>query len=117
MSPVRASTLAGRADATASAHVFAALGDPTRLALVTRLCRHGPMSIVRLTAGEHVTRQAIAKHLRVLSRAGVVRGYRRGRESVWEIEPGRLETARRYLDLVSRRWDETLERLRAHVEG
>jgi DNA-binding transcriptional ArsR family regulator len=63
-----------------------------------------------------VTRQAVAKHLRVLARAGLVHGRRRGRESVWEIEPRRLDPARRYLDLVAQRWDETLERLKAAVE-
>jgi len=105
-----------RGDPGVSAPLFAALGDPTRLGMVTRLCRDGPMSIAGLTAGSDVTRQAIAKHLHVLARAGLVRGYRRGRESLWEIEPRRLEMASRYLDLVSKRWDDALERLRAAVE-
>ncbi len=99
-----------------AAPVFAALGDPTRLAVVARLCRDGPMSIARLTEGTQVTRQAIAKHLGVLARAGLLRGYRRGRERVWELEPRRLEMARAYLDLVSKRWDDALERLRSAVE-
>ncbi len=116
MSPARLEGPSGHADAGASAHVFAALGDPTRLGMVVRLCRDGPLSIARLTAGSQVTRQAVAKHLHVLARAGLVRGHRRGRESVWELEPRRLETARRYLEVVSKRWDDTLERLRAVVE-
>jgi hypothetical protein len=74
------------------------------------------MSLTRLTTGSEVTRQAIRKHLDVLAHAGLVRGFRSGRESLWELEPRRLETARRYLDMVSRRWDTTLERLRAAVE-
>ncbi len=101
----------------ASAEVFAALGDPTRLHVVARLCAEGPLSIARLTAGSAVTRQAIAKHLRVLARAGLLRDHRRGRERLWELEPDRLEIARAYLDRVSRRWDDTLERLKAAVEG
>ena len=116
MSPAPADRRTTRGDVGASAHLFAALGDPTRLAVLSRLCRDGPTSIARLTEGATVTRQAVAKHLRVLARAGLVRGRRRGRESVWELEPKRLEPARRYLDLVSRRWDETLERLKAAVE-
>jgi DNA-binding transcriptional ArsR family regulator len=100
----------------ASADVFAALGDPTRLAMVTRLARDGPMSLARLTAGSDVTRQAVRKHLEVLARAGLVHGSRRGRESLWELQPRRLEIARRYLDVVSRRWDDALERLREAVE-
>ena len=116
MSPAPASPRPARDDAGASAHLFAALGDPTRLAVLARLCRDGPTSIARLTAGSTVTRQAVAKHLRVLARAGLVRGRRRGRESIWQLDPRRLELARRYLDVVSQRWDETLERLRATVE-
>jgi DNA-binding transcriptional ArsR family regulator len=100
----------------ASAGVFAALGDPTRLDVVARLGRAGPVSITRLTEGSDVTRQAIRKHLDVLARAGLVRGRRRGRESLWELEPRGIETARRYLDVVSRGWDVRLERLRAAVE-
>lgn len=108
MSPAKPDAAAGRPHAGASAHVFAALGDPTRLGMVARLCRDGPLSIARLTAGSQVTRQAVAKHLQVLASAGLVRGHRRGRESLWELEPRRLEMARRYLDLVSKRWDDTL---------
>ncbi len=99
-----------------SAPIFAALGDETRLRLVGRLCEGGPASIARLTAGSEVTRQAITKHLRVMAEAGLVRATRQGRESVWELEPERLEDARRYLDLVSQRWDDALERLRKIVE-
>lgn len=108
MSPARASS---------SASVFAALGDGTRLRLVARLCAGGPMSIARLTEGSDVTRQAVTKHLRVLAQAGLVRGRRRGRESLWQLEPRQLEAARRYLDVISKRWDDTLERLKAAVEG
>lgn len=106
----------GGAGLGGSAAVFAALGDPTRLRVVARLCAEGPLSIARLTAGSKVTRQAIAKHLAVLARAGLLRGHRRGRERLWEVEPDRLEMARAYLDRVSKRWDDTLERLRAAVE-
>jgi DNA-binding transcriptional ArsR family regulator len=74
------------------------------------------MSIARLTAGTHVTRQAVTKHLQVLAGAGLVRGRRQGRQSLWELEPRQLEAARRYLDLISQRWDETLGRLKAAVE-
>lgn len=100
----------------ATAPVFAALGDPTRLRIVMRLCDGGPQSIVRLTDGTDVTRQAITKHLLALEGAGVVRSTRDGRERIWEIEPRQLVTASRYLERISRRWDERIERLRAFVE-
>jgi DNA-binding transcriptional ArsR family regulator len=99
-----------------TAPVFAALGDETRLRLVGRLCTEGPLSIVRLSEGEDVTRQAITKHLLALADAGLVRDTRRGRERIWQLEPRRLDEARRHLDRISQQWDAALERLRAFVE-
>jgi len=100
----------------ASAPLFAALGDKTRLRLLFRLCDGGPASITRLAAGSKVTRQAITKHLRVLEQAGLVRSRRRGRESVWGMRRQRLGIARRYLESISMHWDEALGRLREFVE-
>jgi DNA-binding transcriptional ArsR family regulator len=99
------------------AALFAALGDPTRLAIVGRLCEAGPASIARLTEGDNVSRQAITKHLRALEDAGLVRSRRVGRERLWELRTARLEEARRQLERISVHWDGALERLRAMVEG
>ena len=98
------------------APVFAALGDETRLALVTRLCAGSPLSIAELTQGGAVTRQAITKHLRVLQGAGLVRGVKQGRESLFELEPQRLDEARQALERISQQWDLALGRLKAFVE-
>ena len=100
-----------------AAPVFAALGDPTRLALLDRLSATGPLSITRLTAGTKISRQAITKHLQVLADAGLVRDVRRGREHYWEFEPVRLDQARRSLDQIARQWDQSLARLKSFVEG
>ena len=102
--------------ALAAAPVFAALGDATRLRLVSRMCTGGPQSITDLTAGAGVTRQAVTKHLLVLAEAGLVRDARHGRERRWTLEPARLEEARRALDVISEQWDRTLDRLRDLVE-
>jgi len=98
------------------AAIFAALGDETRLSVLTRLARGEPQSIARLTDGTHLTRQAVTKHLRVLEGAGVVRSVRIGRESRFALERKPLDEVRDYLDLVSRQWDAALERLKALVE-
>jgi DNA-binding transcriptional ArsR family regulator len=98
------------------APVFAALGDETRLRLVSRLSAGGPASIAKLTAGFSITRQAITKHLRVMEEAGLVRSAPRGRELLWALQQERLATARRYLETISARWDETLDRLKVFVE-
>jgi DNA-binding transcriptional ArsR family regulator len=100
----------------AAAPVFAALGDPTRLRIILRLCTDGPQSIVQLTEGSQVTRQAVTKHLVALEDAGLVRGEREGRERIWEIQGKRLAEARQYLDQISDQWDAAIERLRAFVE-
>lgn len=99
-----------------AAPVFAALGDETRLALVTRLGSEGPQSITRLTDGSHVSRQAVTKHLKVLAGAGLVRDLRRGRERIWVVDSAPLDDARRYLEHVSSQWDAALSRLKTFVE-
>jgi|SRR5262252_10566479 len=100
-----------------AAPVFAALGDQTRLAIVARLSSGGPMSIVRLTLGAGVTRQAVTKHLRVLMLAGLVRRHRVGRATRWELAPSRLQAARRSLEAISAQWDDALGRLARYVES
>jgi len=56
--------------------------------------------------------------LHALAAAGLVRSKRRGRERqrIWELEPRRLQEARRYLDRISEQWDDALGRLRGFVE-
>lgn len=106
-----------RAFATAAAPVFAALGDETRLRLLARVSGEGPLSITRLSEGAPVTRQAVTKHLRVLEQAGLVRAHRRGRETLWQIEPKRLDDAQRYLETVASEWDARLERFKRMIES
>lgn len=110
----RASSVARKV--SEAAPVFAALGDATRLGIATQLCLAGPRSIIQLTQGTDVTRQAVTKHLRALADAGLVRSRREGRERIWEIDARRLVAASRYLDQISKQWDDAIERLRAFVE-
>ncbi len=100
-----------------AAPLFAALGDETRLRLLVRLAAGGPGSIAQLSANARVSRQAITKHLEVLSEAGLVRGSRRGRERIWELETKRLSDAHDYLDRLGRQWDQALARLKSFVES
>jgi DNA-binding transcriptional ArsR family regulator len=96
--------------------VFAALGDDTRLALVTKLSSGEPRSISELAEGSRLTRQAISKHLRVLEGVGIVHGARCGRERRYELDPRPMKEIREYLDLVSEQWDQALARLKSFVE-
>jgi DNA-binding transcriptional ArsR family regulator len=111
------SGVARRGSSRSSAPVFAALGDETRLRLVAALCAGGAMSIVQLTAGSGISRQAVTKHLHVLADAGLVRDVKVGRERRWEFEPSKLDEARRSLARIAQQWDHALERLRKAVES
>ncbi len=106
----------GTAVLKTSAAIFAALGDETRLGLVTKLTGGEPQSIAHLTAGTKLTRQGVTKHLRVLEEVGVVRSLKVGRESRFALEAKALDDARGYLDHVSQQWDDALARLKAFVE-
>jgi DNA-binding transcriptional ArsR family regulator len=105
-----------RAQRGESAPIFAALGDETRLLLISRLCNDGPMSTTRLTRGTKVTRQAVTKHLEVMREVGLVRNTRRGRERIWQLEQRRLKEARHCLELIWKQWDDALGRLQKFVE-
>ena len=102
--------------AAGAALLFAALGDPTRMALLQRLSANGPASITALAEDFSMTRQGVTKHLQVLAAANIIDGVRTGRERVWRLNAGRVAEAQRALEIIARGWDDALTRLKAHVE-
>ena len=104
------------AEQRAYAPVFAALGDETRLMLLSRLCGGDPQSISQLAEGSRLTRQAVTKHLQVLAEAGLVKDLKIGRERLWQFDPVQLEAARRSLEIIGRQWEQALGKLKAAVE-
>lgn len=98
------------------AQIFAALGDPTRLMLIEKLGNGREQSINSLASDFQLTRQAITKHLHVLEDVGIVKSNRTGRENRFRGSPIAIDTAREYLDQVSRQWDDALKRLKTHIE-
>ena len=106
----------GRRRAQDAALIFSALGDPTRLRLVRRLADRAPLSVTELGSGLAVTRQGVAKHLRVLADAGVVTAKKSGRESLYSLESDALAQARDTLEGIAAGWDRALSRLKNHVE-
>jgi DNA-binding transcriptional ArsR family regulator len=98
------------------AHIFAALGDPTRLSLVAKLIDRRPHSISTLTDGSKISRQAITKHLTVLEGVGLVSKIKDGRESLYELDPKPLESLQEYLEIIATQWDQALHSLKAFVE-
>ncbi len=98
------------------AALFAALGDPTRLAVVRQLAAGVALSATALAQDAAVTRQAIVKHLQVLEAAGLVTHQRQGREVLFTLDARRLDSARAFLDGVSAGRDRALARLQRLVE-
>ena len=103
--------------ASASAPVFAALGNDVRLELLSRLGDGSDRSITELSDGLALTRQAVTKHLGVLEQAGIVVTERVGRERRFRIRPEPVSHARDYLSRISAQWDDAIDRLRAAVES
>ncbi|WP_419911566.1 ArsR/SmtB family transcription factor [Hoeflea sp.] len=98
------------------AAIFAALGDDTRLVIVSKLQDGSDRSISNLTEGLSLTRQGVSRHLRVLEKARLVRRRRVGRETRYQLEAGALSRARDYLARASSQWDHTIDRLARHLE-
>jgi DNA-binding transcriptional ArsR family regulator len=101
---------------SARAEVFAALGDSTRLTLVSKLMDGRTHSISTLTTGTKMSRQAVTKHLTVLEGAGLVSKVKDGRESLYALETKPIEDIREYLDVIAKQWDKALLSLKTFVE-
>jgi DNA-binding transcriptional ArsR family regulator len=91
--------------------VFAALADPTRREVVRTLSRRPDLTASRLAGELPMTRQAVAKHLGALDRAGLVQARRQGRETRYSLTPAPLAEAMDWMAEVGQRWDERLARL------
>ena len=96
--------------------VLAALADPTRRDLLTALAQVGRASATQLAERLPVSRQAVVKHLGVLTGAGLVSGGRTGREVLYEVRPDPLQASARWLDEVAGAWDRRLGELKRRAE-
>jgi DNA-binding transcriptional ArsR family regulator len=92
--------------------VFAALADPTRRRVLRLVAERGPTSATLLGRELPVTRQAIVKHLVVLSRVGLVTGERVGQEVRYALAPEPLDDVSDWIAEIGSLWDERLARLR-----
>jgi DNA-binding transcriptional ArsR family regulator len=93
--------------------VFAALSDPTRRRLFTRLADRGPATATQLAAELPVTRQAVVKHLEALKAAELVTSAREGREVRYTVTPAPLADAVGWIADVGAQWDTRLATLQA----
>ena len=93
--------------------VFHALSDPARRHVVEMLVREPGATQRALAAELPITRQAVAKHLRSLDDAGLVRAQRHGRETRYELAPAALSPAAAWMAAVGSEWDQRLDGLAA----
>jgi DNA-binding transcriptional ArsR family regulator len=96
--------------------VFAAVSDPTRREILERLRSAGPLSLSEIATQLPMTRQAVTKHLNLLSDAGLVRVRWTGRVRLHELDAGPLRDLDSWLEPYSAFWDDALARLERHLE-
>jgi ArsR family transcriptional regulator, cadmium/lead-responsive transcriptional repressor len=97
--------------------LWAAVADPTRRRVLDVLLEHGEASTTTLASELPVTRQAVAKHLVVLNRVGLVTGRRRGREVRYAVRPERMDDAAEAMARVAAQWDARLARIKRLAEA
>jgi DNA-binding transcriptional ArsR family regulator len=97
--------------------LWAAVADPTRRRVLDALLERGEASTTMLAEDLPVTRQAVAKHLVVLNRVGLVEGRRRGREVRYAVHPERLDAASEAMARVAAQWDRRLARIKRLAES
>jgi ArsR family transcriptional regulator, cadmium/lead-responsive transcriptional repressor len=97
--------------------LWAAIGDPSRRQVLDLLVGQGEASASGLAGQVPFSRQAVAKHLAVLERAGLVVRRKRGREVVFAVQPARLDQATRAMAEVAAGWDRRLRALKRLAEA
>ena len=97
--------------------LWSAVGDPTRRRMLDLLLTAGDGTATTLSQQLPVTRQAVAKHLGVLDRVGLVRVAPSGRERRYEVDEAQLARAVAQLSSVGATWDARLHRIKRIAEA
>jgi DNA-binding transcriptional ArsR family regulator len=91
-------------------HVFHALGDPTRRAILEKVSG-GPISVSRLAIPLGITLTAVAQHLQILEDSGLVRTEKVGRVRTCRLEPTGFRTVEHWIQNCRSEWERRLDRL------
>lgn len=96
--------------------LWSAIGDPTRRRMLDLLLTSSTGTATSLSEQLPVTRQAVAKHLGVLDRVGLVQATPAGREKRYRVDEAQLERAVAQLNAVGDTWDARLRRIKRIAE-
>ncbi|TDU86714.1 ArsR family transcriptional regulator [Kribbella voronezhensis] len=97
--------------------LWSAIGDPTRRRMLDLLLANGEGTATSLSEHLPVTRQAVAKHLGVLDRVGLVHVTPAGREMRYRVDDAQLARAVAQLSTVGAAWDARLRRIKRIAEA
>lgn len=97
-------------------HVFHALSDPTRRAIVGRLSR-GPASVSELAKPFAMAMPSLLQHLQVLEGSGLIRSSKSGRIRTCELQPTALGAIESWIAQQRTIWESRLDRMEAQVLG
>lgn len=101
---------------TVAEEVFSALTDPNRRAILAELASRGPATATDLAGRLPITRQATAKHLTLLTDAGLAVAEPGERRRVrYRLQSGPIRVAQQFLAALARDWDASLDSLRRHL--
>ncbi len=98
---------------------IAALGDPTRREILRRLAA-SPRRAGELAAGFSISRPAVCKHTRLLTRAGLIRATKSGRERIYQLAPTGRKAIRDAIEQfqdMERYWDAVLDAFKNYAEN
>ena len=97
--------------------LWSAIGDPSRRQVLDLLVTNGAVSASWLAGRVPFSRQAVAKHLAVLERAGLISRRKQGREVLFQIDAARLDQAARAMAELAAQWDRRLAAIKRLAEA
>jgi DNA-binding transcriptional ArsR family regulator len=94
---------------------FAALADPTRRAIVSRLCE-GPRTVSELSEPFEIALPSLLKHVQILEQSGLISSEKVGRVRTCRIEPHALHATEAWIHRHIAAWESRLDRMEAHIQ-
>lgn len=95
--------------------VFQAIADPARRKMIEIISKES-LSTNEILAHFDMSKQAIAKHLKILTECGIVFTYKQGKSRYYEIEPNSLVPAHMWIDKLQKQWEDRIDSFEQYVD-